>query len=491
MVISGMALAAAICASMAPSAMIGVTNLVNGWRQRKFQKVEGGIQRDFSEKLQERQQKLQMALQERNFRESEKLQKELVALQFENAIRLQKVNFGTQLEMWEKTKFFENEWPLKATPQRYVEELRNTYSINRIPLQILVPGVLSENLQGLGRAIRENYALDDSTSPVFYYDGGWKDGRTVKSTALLSSLHAVLKGMPTLVLMPTIDRERFSLDIGFWGFGQLSRHPKTFAVIPKLNMKELEVQLIQAYADSRLELYADENEVLEQDLNVGIRRAELKRREELLAAGTDIHTIEEKLRYEFFRKYQKKGIEEEIEEGKRNVLNMVLEVVCAAFADIYHLLESKAIPKAPSLSRMNGIFADPRVRQVLVDTYKTSLSEFTSSTGTDTAELPLYLALVAQSLHDVGWNEEALNFARCAQDQLSEIYSADRSGMAISHIRSIQILSECNLLDSDISPCFEHIETDAEKACCGSERVETVGHVVAIPHDAPICKKFH
>ena len=348
-------------------------NLLNGHLQRKFQEAENEKQREFQRQMQDRQMEFQLALKEMDYRHGERLQREMLSLQFQNSMKLQE-------EAWERNTHYENVWPLRDIPKTFVKERIKTYSYDRIPLLTLIPNSLLGKIDGIGRVIKDFYP-EKGSSPVIYYDGGWKDEKTMWGNALLRSLHSVLDGVPTLVLLPNVTNNSFSLDIGFWGFGATGDMPESRTIIPEIALREIEVNLIRADADEKIALYADEKEMLQKYKNVQIRIEELDRHKALKAKGNANEVIDKKLRNEFFEKYSK--AKDGIEAGKiagelRNVIRMLLDVVCAAYADVYHLMESKVAPRAPLIAKENALFKHPSVRSILVGTYRAAIDSLQS-----------------------------------------------------------------------------------------------------------------
>lgn len=433
------------------TSIIAGSNLINGWRQRKFQEKEGNRQRAFSAELQERQLQFQAALQENNLRRAEMLQREIVMLQYGTALALQKSSFDNQLALWEHTSFYNNQWPLRATPKQYVHDLVSTYNENKVPLQILVPESLSERIVELGDVMKSSYSMH-SGSPAFYYTGGWKNAQTIKGTALLGTLHSVLKGLPTLVLIPSGSfRDKVKIEIGYWGIGGLYDIPE-LKEIATIDMHKLDFDLIRRHTDDLIALYHDESEKLAGNVNVDVRRKELARRSELIAKGCATEEMERKLWKEFSDKYQRKNIEWELEEAKQKILGMVLEVVCAGYTDIYHMLEFNTMPQAPLVAKHNHLIADAEARNVLFNMYDNAIDKMTQSAEDFSLSYPLCCALVAKSFHDAKCIDESRRFAKKAEDALRNLYpDGTDQPVAESHYKAARLLKDCGFQSLGLS----------------------------------------
>lgn len=406
-------------------------NLLNGHLQRKFQEAENEKQREFQRQMQDRQMEFQLALKEMDYRHSERMQREMAELQFQNSMKLQE-------ETWERSVIYENVWPLCDPQRSFVKDIRKTYSCGKVPLLVLIPN----KVKGSGKVIKDFYP-EKGSSPVIYYDGGWDDKNTMQGTALLHALHRVLYGMPTLVLLPSVVNHRFSLDIGYWGFGTNGDVLKSSTIIPEIDMRQIEVDLIKAYADETISIYADENEMLKNDRNVQLRLAELDRRKTLKARGDADEVIDKKLRREFFGKYSKNGIEEGRIDGElRKVIEMLLDVVCAAYADVYHLIESKIAPRAPLIAKENALFRHPSVRSILVGTYRAAIDSLQSDEISRILDCPLCCALVAESLHKAGWDVESAEFGKQAEAMLLQLYEKPTRNIADAHRVALELLTE-------------------------------------------------
>lgn len=411
-------------------------NLLNGHLQRKFQEAENDRQREFQRQMQDRQMEFQLALKEMDYRHSERVQREMLSLQFQNSMKLQE-------EAWERNTNYENVWPLRDPPTPFVMDIRKAYSYGRIPLLSLIPNTLTDQIESIGRVIKDVYS-EKSLSPVIYYDGGWKDeAKTIRGNALLRNLHKVLNGMPTLVLLPSVANRSFSLDIGYWGFGVSGALPESMTIIPEIDIREIEVNLIRAYANEKIAIYADEKEMLANDKNVQLRLKELDRRETLKAKGNAEDVIAMKLRGEFFNNYSKNGIEAgKIDREVRSVIRMLLDVVCAAYADVYHLIESKIAPLAPLIAKENALFRHPSVRSILVRTYRAAIDSLQSDKISRILDCPLCCALVAESLHKAGWDAESSEFGKQAEAMLLQLYEKPTRNIADAHRVALELLTD-------------------------------------------------
>ena len=464
MVISGtLAVAGAVVASFS-GALIAGSNLFSGWRQRKF-----------AESQQRAQMRFQRALQDRNFEESERLQRAMAQEQFKHALALQRVNFSHQEALWEENKFYEMGWPFRVTPKVYVSQRVASYKPDRVPLQILVPNSLTEQLPGFGDMIKGHYSAE-SSSPVYYYDGGWKDGKTISGGALLGSLYEVLKGMPTLVLLPQFMRDSFSLEVGYWGLGQglalpegasegncnihADNVPERKTIVSSLDLHKLELKLIRAQADRLIADYGSDTS--HDDNNMEVRRREIVREKELEAKGESRDKIDRQLENEFVKpngcaKVYKLG-GRDIDDSKKEVVKQICDVVCVAYSDIYHLLESNAMPQAPLLAKSNPMFADAGVRNALCSLYRGILNECNKSDEARLLYYPLYCALIVESLHRAGWSEEAVQFEKAASSALQDLYPNRTSDVAQTHIEAIRILKN-NGVAPEVWP-FSLVATD-------------------------------
>ena len=430
------------------TSIIAGSNLINGWRQRKFQENEGDRQRTFSAELQERQMQFQAALQEKNLRRAEILQREIVMLQYSTALALQKSSFDNQLALWEHTSFYNNQWPLRATPKQYVHDLVRTYNENKVPLQILVPELLSERIVELGDVMKSSYSMH-SGSPVFYYTGGWKNVQTIKGTALLSTLHSVLKGLPTLVLIPSGSfRDKVKIELGYWGMGGLCDFPE-LKEIATIDMHKLDFDLIRSHTDDLIALYHDESEKLAGNVNVDVRRQELARRAELISKGCADEEIERKLWQEFSDKYQRKNIEWELEDAKQKILGKILDVVCAGYTDIYHMLEFNTMPQAPLIAKDNNLIADAEVRSILIALYGNTIETLRGDERTHLLRYPLCSALVAKSFYEAGWIDDAKIFGQKSEAALLNIYDIRREDVMPSHCKAMKVLMECGIANDN------------------------------------------
>ena len=184
--------------------------------------------------------------------------------------------------------------------------------------------------------------------PVFYYDQGWKDAMRGRfGNAQMFPLHDVLAGLPTLVPIPRISPAKvFTLQVHYWGIGDFSM-PTTVDLM-RIDLHEMELKLIRSSADSLLAACHGLDEDIT-DPNAKTRKEELAYESKLKCAGKSDAEIELILRRKFDNIYSKKGIEQELEIKRREVLSSVIEVASAALADVYHLIEHGEPPLAPML----------------------------------------------------------------------------------------------------------------------------------------------
>ena len=343
---------------------------------------------------------------------------------------------------WERNVDYENVWPLLVPPETFVKDIRQSYSYGRIPLLSLIPNTLTQKIKGIGSVINKEYSVK-SLSPVIYYDGGWDNKKTIQGNALLLKLHKVLKGMPTLVLLPSVANRSFSLDIGYWGFGVSGDLPESVTIIPEIDLREIEVDLIKAYADEKIAIYADEKEMLAKDKNVQLRLRELDRQKTLKAKGNAEEVIATKIRDEFFDKYSKNEIETgKIDRELSSVIRMLLDVVCAAYADVYHLIESRVAPRAPLIAKENALFRHPSVRSILVGTYRAAIDSLQSDEISRIIDFPLCCALVAESLHKAEWDVESAEFGKQAEAMLLQLYEKPTRNIADAHRVALELLTD-------------------------------------------------
>ena len=128
---------------------------------------------------------------------------------------------------------------------------------------------------------------------------------------------------------------------------------------------------------------------------------------------------------------------------------MRLDVVCAAYADVYHLMESKVAPRAPLIAKENALFKHPSVRSILVGTYRAAIDSLQSDEMARILDCPLCCALVAESLHKAGWDIESDEFGRQAEAMLLQLYEKPTRNIANTHRVALELLTENSCVKQD------------------------------------------
>ncbi|MDR3233255.1 MAG: TerD family protein [Planctomycetaceae bacterium] len=364
----------------------GLMTFVNGMFSRNTQEkmavknseIQTALQeKNFEEAEKNRQ--LQKSLQEKNFAEADRLQKELKQIDYQNALALQDESFRKQLAMAEYIYFRDNEWTLIPSPESHVNYLKQMYSPDRVPLQIIITDAMPQNFGGVRKDVSkffdEYYSLH-SDSPALFYDQGWKESMKNKNgNAQIIALHKALAGLPTLIIASdfTSDGEGTEMNIraSFWGLGE------THVPVSK---------------------YLFEKNI--------------------------------------------KGLEQEIPDKKlrQQALSSLLQISAAAVADMYHLLHYGKQPLLPKICNEWNTLNNDTARKVVADLFGTFLLTEVRS-EVPNIDAPLQLALTATAFYEAGSKETARKFANQAIEHfVSFAHKGTIPSLGKDHYRALELL---------------------------------------------------
>ncbi len=407
--------------------------------QRESQARNGDIQQelekkrqDFQREQQAKQQAFQGALQERNYQLMGELQREMALLKFEQDLFTQQAHFYQQEKTWEKNQFIQNEWPLISTPSGLVQRVQGFGS----PLQIILSGSADGNFKGMLDHVANFFnTFYTEDSPVYYYNQGWKPNMAnLTGNAQRDALHQALAGMPTLLLFPEVCDGRFSLNIAFWGWGEIKR-PQTQNVF-SVSIQALNSQILREMAlewkdrpfppdpQGRMKTLQD---------NLAIVKKEDEYRQQLLETGMEQEEADRICNEAYASQYSRTGLEEDMIRRRNKLLSAPLEISASMIADSYNL-PLGAAPRLPRLLQE----LDSKTRQEFIPLVGDFFDSFTEKL--DILERPLALVLIARAFAASGDTERSEEYRTTALRLLSECYPKNCNAIAEKHWDAIEIL---------------------------------------------------
>ena len=412
---------------------LALTHLYTSWRQRE-------LQRDESKKTRE----LQQLMQQREFANAEKLQRQIANWRFENDLQLQANSFNNKTAEWERTKFYDNTWPLNGTPSYYVGLFRKYQKQYPRLFQVIVTSLPKdrETEVTLVESFFATYYPMTGASPVFYYNQDWKDSmRDRKGTAQMFALHEALEGLPTLVLIPSFvaSTGKFQLKVSFWGLGDFN--PPQHHDFTTVDVEELAQDLMRQQIEKKLGTIKKNPELYENDPNVKVWRNQQAFRMKSRENGNTDEETEELLKQGMAGRYQLDPSWKA--EKTAGALSAMMSVLGAAMADFHHLLDSE--PVEPLLP---GIIRDkwPDEADAFLGMYGKMIlglldaNKFAADPQLLT--LPLAQAVAAKAFKKAGDIETARELQKRAWTQLTKWYKGTNIEMAGGHFRTTQILNE-------------------------------------------------
>lgn len=308
----------------------------------------------------------------RNISDKLKADKELRRIDFEQKLQIAEKQFVDNINEWNRRKFYDNCWPLRnpfEMPMGFNLKYKDssTSIVEACDFKLLtftdidgetkkiVPcriiSALKNNAHPYAESINANlssfilnhYAANGLHATISEI-GAWRD-EIASNDASVNYLYTGLKGQPVMVLMPEFidDGSTVVFKMFTWGLGEDLPYPCGFE-FGRLNMRPL---LLQCVYEASLHLYA-----LGDKMGYDLKKVFSK---ELIHNFQIIHDIKKaqlKGRYENdMLQYLKYATELKplVEKAIRIKVSGMFCAIAALYADTYHLLEYKTLPKLPSI----------------------------------------------------------------------------------------------------------------------------------------------
>lgn len=182
-----------------------------------------------------------------------KLEEYKIAQSREDRENEQKKYYESQKNLATNAYFLENAWPLLMPPE-YMPLRKNQEG--KVVMRVILAESNDPNYQNtLGNSIKNrlNSIMTEifsefSSHPISFYFDGWKKNHN-GGTPSLDALYQILKGQPTLVIMPIISDhgETLLLRTAFWGIGTGGENPMCLDFL-KIPLGRIERDVSREYA---------------------------------------------------------------------------------------------------------------------------------------------------------------------------------------------------------------------------------------------------
>ena len=257
------------------------------------------------------------------------------------------------MKMWEQKTYYERCWPLRNPFEMQICQPISddkSYFGDNIIVPCRIISALKDNDHPYARTINGNlssfivnYYPTNSVHAVVSEIGAWKD-EVPSNDASVNYLYAGLKKQPVMVVSPTLinDGKTFIFKVWSWGLGEELNYPAGF----EFGRLELKPLFLKATYEETLKMVNLAKELgqtpkffspkLQHNISIikEIQDKELEgeAKERLLSFLSGAPEIDEKVK----------------EIMERNVSGIFC-CMAGMYADAYHLLEYKTIPKLPSI----------------------------------------------------------------------------------------------------------------------------------------------
>ena len=257
------------------------------------------------------------------------------------------------MEMWQQKTYYERCWPLRNPFEMQICKPISddkTYFDDNIIVPCRIISALKDNAHPYARTINGNlssfivnYYPTNSLHAVVSEIGAWKD-EVPSNDASINYLYAGLKKQPVMVLTPTLinDGKTFIFKVWSWGLGEELNYPAGFE-FGRLELEPLYKKTVYEETLAMIDLAKN------MDYAAKIFSPRLQR---------NISIIKEIQKKEVKGKAKERmlsfldGAPEINDPVKARMESLISGVFCCIsgmYADGYHLLEYKTLPKLPSI----------------------------------------------------------------------------------------------------------------------------------------------
>lgn len=284
--------------------------------------------------------------------EEEKLELEKFKLQESKAEReeMQEKYYESQKLLAENTHFLQNAWPL-LMPPNFMQILKKD---GKVILRVILAESNDPNYQkAIGNSVRSklNSIIAEVFAqfpdhPIGFYLDGWKTNFNGGNPSV-DALYQIMKGQPTLVIIPVVTDQAETLVIrtAFWGFGVNAENPTDIDFM-RIPLGRIKRDVCREYAKcwrefkrsfSSEQLSLNANPVDENNLGY------LMQEEKFINKDTNFDDLEHKTTIYYNYNTDDPRIYDEV----TNYIVASIESTISLITDIYYLVEYSSRPMTP------------------------------------------------------------------------------------------------------------------------------------------------
>ena len=285
---------------------------------------------------------------------------ELQRISHEQRLIEAKASHDLAIQQWQQKEYYKNCWPLRNPFEMQIcgpiSDDKSYFDNNVIvPCRLITAFKDSDHpyaktINGNLSSFIVNYYPTNSVHAVVSEIGAWRDDAP-SNDASINYLYAGLKKQPVMVLSPTLinDGKTFIFKVWSWGLGEELNYPAGFE-FGRLELKPLYIKAVYEETLSMIQLGKDLDHVknfFSQKLqhNISIIK-------EIQNKGISGRAKEQMLLY----LHDAPEIDEAVKAKVEANISGIFCCMAGMYADAYHLLEYKTLPKLPNiLSNIPGI----------------------------------------------------------------------------------------------------------------------------------------
>ena len=289
-----------------------------------------------------------------------KMKLELQRLNHEDRMKEAREAHRLSMDKWKEQTYYERCWPLRNPFEMQIcEPISNdkTYFENNVIVPCRIISALKDKDHPYARTINGNlssfivnYYPTNSIHAVVSEIGAWKDD-VPSNDASINYLYAGLKKQPVMVLSPTLinDGKTYIFKVWSWGLGEELNYPAGFE-FGRLELEPIYKKAVYEETLSMIELAKEmglASKLFSQKLlhNISIIK-------EIQTKGVTGKTKEKMLSFLDGAPEINDAVKAKVEKN----LSGIFCCIAGMYADAYHLLEYKTLPKLPSLlNEMAGV----------------------------------------------------------------------------------------------------------------------------------------
>lgn len=271
----------------------------------------------------------------------------------EDRLREAEISYQNSMKMWTEKTYYERCWPLRNPFEMQICQPISddkSYFGGNIIVPCRLISALKDSDHPYARTINGNLSSfvvnhypTNSVHAVVSEIGAWKD-EAPSNDASINYLYAGLKKQPVMVMAPTLinDGKTFIFKVWSWGLGEELNYPAGFE-FGRLELKPLYLQTVYLETLQMAKLAKD------LDKSAKFFSAKLQHNLSIVEKIQDenLSTSAKQKLMTFLTSAPE--LDEAVKEKMERTVSGIFCCMAGMYADAYHLLEYKTLPKLPSL----------------------------------------------------------------------------------------------------------------------------------------------